>query len=386
MLRRWIDKLRLWLSPEKGEINTVYFTVFLLFVIGMSLSHFFFWKAPLSGVPLFFFLHALGQCFLEAGILLLLGFLLKRWLPRWLFHAFIGFSFAILLAHFANFTIIRLMDATISYIFKYFFGSGVSHLSTAFQALNMNTTMVILIFSSLLLIPFLGIAFYRATEPLSKKIPWKPSLPRMILTLLAISGALFGLDLLFHPFLNHLAYAKYQKALPMGTTFLTPSGAILALPSPLAKARDEEETHSHLANKQLRAALRPNIYLFIIETLRKDFITSDTAPHLSAFGEENISFPESFSNANGTHPSWFAILHAAYPYHWTHMRDAWQHGSIPLQILKDFGYAIRVYSSADLRYFNMDQLLFGKDRKLVDQLEDYSQNRLIEPCERDRLS
>lgn len=384
MIKIWLDKIRKWLAPEKGEINTVYFTFFLVFVIGMSLSHFFFWKTPLSGVPLFFFLHALGQCFLEAGVLLLSGFLLKRVLPKWLFHAFIGFSFAILLAHFANFTIIRLMDSTISHMFKHFFGSGITHLTTAFLALNMNTSMIALIFSSLVLIPFLGIAFYRATEPLSKKIPWRPSLPRLILTLLAISGALFALDLLFHPFLNRLAYAKYQKILPMGKTFMPPGGTSIGLPKPVAHARDEPKTRSLLIEKNLLAASKPNIYLFVIETLRKDFITKSIAPNLCQFGCENLSFKDSFSNANSTHPSWFAIFHADYPYHWTHMRDHWSHGSIPLQILKDFGYKIRVYSSADLRYFNMDELIFGKDRKLADQIEEYSQNRLIEPCERDK--
>ncbi len=63
------------------------------------------------------------------------------------------------------------------------------------------------------------------------------------------------------------------------------------------------------------------------------------------------------------------------------MRDQWKHGSVPLQILKDLGYKIRIYSSADLRYFNMDELLFGQDRQLIDQIEEYAQNRLIEPCE-----
>ncbi len=200
--------------------------------------------------------------FLEAGIFLLVGFLLKRCLPRWLFHAFIGFSFAILLAHFANFTIIRLMDATISYIFAYFLGLGITHLIPAFQALNMNLTMIIVTFASLLLIPFLGVAFYRATEPLSQKIPWRPYLPRLIVTLFAIGGALFTLDLLFHPFLNRLAYAKFQKVLPMGTTFLAPDGASVSLPAPIAKPRDEEKTHLILAEKKIKRCCKTQYLSF----------------------------------------------------------------------------------------------------------------------------
>ena len=381
-LKRWVQSV---IALDKGETNTLYFTLFLIIILGMSISHFFFWKTPFTGVPLFFFLHALGQCFLEAGILLLLMRVLKRWLPRWLFYSFIGFTFALLLAHFADFTIARLMDASISYIFHHFFGSGLSHLVPAFQCLNLNTTMVILSFGGIVLIPFIGIAFYCATDRLSKFIPWKFSLSRLIISLLALGTSLFLLDLLFHPFLHRTSYSKFQKALPLGSTFLHPTPNFFALAAPIKKAREEEQTEKHLEKKNLLAASNPNIYLFVIETLRKDFVTEEIAPALTRFGRENISFEESFSNANSTHPSWFAIFHSNFPYHWTKMRNEWENGSIPLRILKDLGYKISVLSSADLRYFQLDQLLFGKERQLCDRVEEYTDIRFIHPCERDRM-
>jgi len=373
------------IALDRGETNTVYFSFFLFLILGMSVSHFFFWKTPFTGVPLFFFLHALGQCFLEAGILLLLMRLLKRFVPRWLFYSFIGFSFAVLLAHFANFTIARLMDASISYVFYHFFGAGLSHIVPAFQCLNLNNTMVLLGFGAILLIPFIGIALYCATDTLSKFIPWKFSLSRLILSLLALGTALFLLDLLFHPFLHETAYSKYKKALPLGTTFLHPSPIYIPLGLPIAPPRNEEQVGKALEEKKLMAASKPNIYLFIIETFRKDFITEEIAPELTQFGRENISFEESFSNANSTHPSWFAIFHSDIPYHWTQMKNSWEKGSIPLRILKDLGYKISVFSSADLKYFQLDQLLFGKDRALCDQVEEYTEIRTIAPCDRDRM-
>lgn len=383
MIKRLFSSLRKWLTPAKGEINTVFFSAFLIFVISMSLSHFFLWKTPLTGIPLFFFLHAIGQCILEVGLLLLVGFLMKRWMRKWIFHAFIGFSFALLLAHFADFQVIRLMDASLSYICKYFFGSGLPHVLSAFQALNMNWTMIALFFSALFLIPLLGIGLYRVTEPLSKKIPWNPSIPRLILTLFATGASLLTLDLLLHPFLNHNSYHKFQKTLPLGTTFLSPNAVILPLPRRIASARNEEETRQHLLEKKLSAAEKPNIYLFIIETLRKDFLDDETAPHLMKFAHDNIAPQHSFANANSTHPSWFAILHSNFPYHWTKMQKTWQGGSLPLHVLKNSGYKIRVYSSSDLSYFKMDELLFGKGKKLIDQMEDFNQVRFIEPSERD---
>jgi glucan phosphoethanolaminetransferase (alkaline phosphatase superfamily) len=276
------------------------------------------------------------------------------------------------------------MDVPVSYIYKYFWGSGVPHMITAFQALNMNWTTSALFIGALFFIPFLGIALYRATEPLSKKIPWNPSILRLILTLFWTGGSLLTLDLVIHPFVTSSSYDKFQKALPLGSTFLAPAGDLLPLPKPVGKARDETTTRKLLVEKKLVSAEKPNIYLFIIETLRKDFLTPKSAPNLLAFAKENIAPEESFSNANSTHPSWFAIFHADFPYHWTHMRETWQGGSIPLQMLKNSGYKIRVYSSADLELFNMDQLIFGKNRQLIDHIEDFSQIRFIEPCERDR--
>lgn len=67
------------------------------------------------------------------------------------------------------------------------------------------------------------------------------------------------------------------------------------------------------------------------------------------------------------------------------MRDHWTGGSIPLQLLKQLGYKIRVYASADLRYFGTDEMLFGKKRKLADQIDEYVFDRTIEPCDRDAL-
>src|SRR5690606_14178368 len=64
------------------------------------------------------------------------------------------------------------------------------------------------------------------------------------------------------------------------------------------------------------------------------------------------------------------ILHANFPHHWTDMRDTWSQGSIPLCILKNLGYELCIYSSADLKYFAQDALLFGNHRSLIDQIHE----------------
>ncbi len=375
-MKRFFQK---WFGQKK-EINYLYFCSLLLFL--SLLSYYLNRESAFDGIPLFFFLYALGQSFLEVGIFVLIAYLLMALAPRWIFLLFISLSFILMLLHYTHFVMVRLLDTTIGYPFKFLFGSGIAHFIAGCQALNMNWTMVGMIGAAFLLIPLAGLGFYWLTSHASKRKPLFLSLSQIIAVLGAIGCALFILDLVAHPFLNRHIYSKYQKRLPLGTTFIPPACQQFTLAAPLSSDREENP----LPLPTLHLAHKPNIYFFIIETLRRDFITEQAAPHLTAFGQEHIQFPRSFANASSTHLSWFALLHSDLPFHWAERRDRWEEGSIPLRFLKQLGYTTHVYSSADLRYYQMDKLLFGKDRKLIDHLEEYTSNRSIEPCERDALA
>jgi glucan phosphoethanolaminetransferase (alkaline phosphatase superfamily) len=367
---------------HKNEINYLYFSSFLLFLSLLSASHYLCWEQPHYGLALFFLLYAVGQAFLEVCFFILIAYLLKRWAPQWAFNLFIGFSFLLMLLHYTHFTMVRLMDASLGYIFKFLFGSGLVHLIVGFQALNMNGTMIALVVGTFLLIPIVGLAFYRLTSHLIRKRPLELSLFQISLALTVVGGSLFLLDLFAHPFLTRHTHHKYQKTLPLGMTFLSPNLHTLSLPRPLAPIRDEKQ----IEIPSIAITHLPNIYFFVIETLRKDYITPSTAPHLTAFGKENIQFRHSFSNTSSTQSSWFSLFHSDLPFHWARMRDEWKLGSVPLRFLKKLGYKTHIYSSADLRFFHMDKLLFGSQRELGDVIEEYTFNRNLEPCDRDALA
>ncbi len=367
---------------EKREVNYLYFSFFLIFLTVLSFYHYVAAEQPLSGMSLFFLLYALGQAFLETSLFILIAHLLQRWAPPWTYRLFISISFLSLLLHFTHFTMVRLMDTSITYIFKFFFGSGVDHVIAGFQALNMNMTMIALTVGTFILIPLVGLTFYSLTDRLARLKPLRLSLAQIGLTMGLLAISLFSLDLFIQPFLSQTNYHKYQKTLPLGTTFFPPSPNRLSLPHSLAPMRDETE----IAIPSTHLAHLPNIYLFVIETLRRDFVNGETAPYLTQFGCENIQFERSFANSHATHLSWFAIFHADLPFYWSEMRDAWKKGSIPLRFLKELGYQIHVRSSADLRYFNMDKLIFGANRELAETIEEYTFDRSIDPCDRDALA
>lgn len=365
---------------QKREVNYLYFSFFLVFLSLLSALHY--RELPLTGIPLFFLLYAVGQAFLEVCVFVLIAYVLKQWAHRWVYFLFISASFIFLLLHFTDFIMVRLLDASLIYIFKLFFGSGVNQLIAGFQALNMNWTMIAIIVGVFLAIPGVGVGFYWLTSRLAERKPLNLSLNQIAVMIGVAMAALLILDIVAHPFLNRGVYIKYQKTLPFGTTFLSPHPNLFFLPQPVASFRDEKQALQHLPRMTLTHL--PNIYFFVIEAFRRDFL--DVAPHLASFGNEHIQFRHSFANASATHLSWFALFHADWPYHWAGMRDQWERGSIPLQILKKLGYKIHVYSSADLRYFNMDKLLFGNRRELADAIEEYTFDRSIQPCDRDALA
>ncbi len=129
---------------------------------------------------------------------------------------------------------------------------------------------------------------------------------------------------------------------------------------------------------------RPNIYLFVIESLRADFINPEGAPHLSQFRDDHIHYDASHSNANGTHPSWFSIFHSQFSLFWKKYKtEKWAMGSPPLDLLRKWGYKVRIYTSAQLGYYGMEKVLFGQNLQLIDSYQTFHHGTSKQPWETD---
>lgn len=373
------------LSNKQHPINYLYF-LFLLIIITAFSSSYFLREEIFLGAPLFFLTYALLQILLGVSCLVFLATLLKRSAPNWLFYTFIGACFTISLAYYADYTLLRLMDTSLSYIFKFFFGSGLFHLPTAFLALNLNPFMTGLILVSLILVPLIGVGFYALTHTWTLRKPWSPSLRQIGLFLTTMCVCLVLLDTYGYSRWSRSVYEKHKKALPLGTTFFSPSPKIYELQKPLAALREEKMVSERIEKIELQKERLPNLYLFIIETLRSDFMQPEIAPQLSHFARENITFSKTRANANYSNCSWFAILHSTFPHQWTYARDTYREGAAPLRILQKLGYKIRIYSSSDLSYFQMQKILFGEKNQLIDHFEQYTDLRELAPCDRDALA
>lgn len=363
-------------TPPKIAVNYPFFLFLFLSIAFLTSFPFFFFTDPLlQQNPLFFF-YILLQALFEVEIFLLLAYVLKRWMPRWVYYGLITCCSLFLCIHLVDFVLIRLMDTSIMYLLKFLITPDLLHIVRVFQALNMNASMIAIIALLILCFPTVSVLLDFGFFQMVRKKPLSLSFSQVMGILGATALCLVGADLYVHSSLTPFAYKQLQKTLPLGTTLFRPHALKRSLPQPIGRPQEM----IHLPSLTLKD--KPNIYLFVIETLRKDFITEDIAPCLTRFGEENIQFAISSANANGTQYSWMSIFHALLPLHWDAVYPKWLQGSPYLRILKDNGYRIFVYPSTDLHYFDMDLVLFGKDRYLADKIYEFPS---LEPWQKDSL-
>jgi uncharacterized protein len=351
----------------KLAINYLYFTLTIIFVSLLSLSHILSIQHVSTYLKIILSIYAIMQAFLEVSIFILVGFAFKH-LSKIFYRIYIGFLFLFLIVQYADFTILRLMDMTIITTFKIFFASGIDHFLSAIKALNLNLSMGLIILSVILTVPLIGIFFYLKTHKITLKKPLALSAMQVGITCIYIVLALFIFEIIAMPHLSKELHAKCEKILPLKSTFLSPICSEITLDNQIITPKEDYKKINYKLIK------KPNIYLFIIETLRKDIITNDIAPNLFNLKAKSVKLQNTYANANASQYSWFSILNAKYPFHFKKMSEKQYFGAIPLKILKDLGYKIHVHSSADLKYFNMDEKLFGKNTYLVDKFHDYTKN------------
>ena len=132
---------------------------------------------------------------------------------------------------------------------------------------------------------------------------------------------------------------------------------------------------------------KPDIFLFVVESLRDDFLTEVVTPTLSRFRKENHHFSNTLSISNATQKTWFSLFYSMYPFYWTRYQPKqWDQGGLPLALLKKMGYQTHVYASSRLNYYGMDESLFGKDRNLVDHLHEFRVNESLTAAETDSMA
>jgi len=124
------------------------------------------------------------------------------------------------------------------------------------------------------------------------------------------------------------------------------------------------------------AEVRPDIYIFMVESARADAMSEKTTPFLWKMQQEECQqLGKTWSTSNATHLSWYGFFHSQVPVFWRgtleNIEDRGSYmGSPALQWMKKSGYDIQVRAVCDLGYKDFGLLNFGGGHSLVEVWED----------------
>jgi hypothetical protein len=341
------------LFSKKVSVNLFYFGFLFVGLSCLHGYHALLIDGATSIERVYFVIQAIGQSFLETLAALILIQILPRAFLPWI----ITLTAVLFVARIVDFPLVRLLglsfwDAT-TLISKEHIYNFVEQLYSSNVSIGMWVTGALIGFA---IVELAVVAFY-LTEKYAKKC--ELSLPSLIWTFGSVCLLFVVIECAGLFFVRGIAYENYAQALPWKRGILQRDGALVTLPFTLK----EREFTTEVAVEPLKT--KPDIYLFVVESLRDDFITRDVAPNLTSFRKKNIRLDLTLSNANATQPSWFSIFHSRFPMYWGSKIPK---GALPMKILKEMGYKIHVYTSARLSFFRMDEVIFGEDTYLADSI------------------
>lgn len=348
----------------KQPINYIYYGTFFvgitfLYIFNLFLSDHFSPYFPL------FLLLTIGQAALEIGIIAFIGMWIAKWGGKKAELTYVGCTVFIFVIHLIDVVLLRTMDLTFRETLHQIMHESMDNLFELLLASNIPASSWFVAAAILLLIPAFSIFFYMITQKWAQKKPLFMEGKKLVQSFVFLGLALFLWDYSISFYTRSEIYYHLERYLVWNGVLNKPRQLII---SSLYSLQDRHYHHiKEVDTHKLSAKHKPNIYLFVIESLREDFITKEIAPNLTSFKNDYIHFPTAISSANGTQISWFSIFYADYPYLWTEYKEKWPWGSPALYALKKLGYKTHLYASSGLRYFSMDTLLFGSNHELIDQ-------------------
>lgn len=358
---------------KESPFNYIYFGFFSACLLALNIYHLVSIPANTWGAKIYFVTYGVAETIFIIALFLVVAMLLHEYAKKFIYYFYIGFTFIFLFSQILEFLLVKIMDVSMREAFDIAFGADFANFVELLYLSDIGMAAWMGVFAFAVLFPMLGILLYKLSSHLAKKKPLTLKQRYFFQLLIVLPVLLLTVDLSLSSQVICTEFSKFRKALIWKGTFLNEKASTIKLAAPLKPKQDQQEILAHLDTMDLSREEKPNIYLFVSESIREDFVTPVSAPNLTQFKYDGISSAISLSNANATNPSWFAIFHSQYPFYWSYKQNyRYKDGSLPLNMLKRMGYKIHVYSSAQLKYYNLDQVIFGKKRSLLETTKDFT--------------
>jgi len=112
---------------------------------------------------------------------------------------------------------------------------------------------------------------------------------------------------------------------------------------------------------------KPDVIVFMVESLRKDVVSPENMPRLSAFAANAWTFEHPVTTGNVTQYSWYGLFCAEPPIFFEAARASPdEHGSVPLAVLRRLGYRIHLFATPNTEYQGIREVVFGDGGSLLD--------------------
>ena len=196
---------------------------------------------------------------------------------------------------------------------------------------------------------------------------FKLSIKHVLITSMVALLSIYLVQQTSSKYLNQKQILTYEQHHPIGISFFNVNNYLVSFDA-TARPFKRLDTAPVVTQNTQKHNIQ-NVYLFIFESIRADVVTPEVTPELIKFKENSWQFEQAIGSGNATHYGWFSIINARQPYYWERYRDlSDKKGSVPLQLFKQLGYQINIYSAKDLSYLQSDQTMFGQNLTLLDYI------------------
>jgi hypothetical protein len=211
----------------------------------------------------------------------------------------------------------------------------------------------------------LAIALSKATRQRSNRVGLVVPRGAALLGAFVALGALALFEVASARVRNPFLWEREVRSVPLAFSLLRP-------PAELATVRVAVEQPA-LAERRARAsslapiAEKPDVFIVVIESLRRDLVTPEVMPRLSEFARGSWTFERALTTGNVTHYSWYGLFCAQFPLFFDIIKPTpREHGSIPLLALRRLGYRVHLLATPNTEYQSLESVVFGPGGALLD--------------------
>lgn len=210
-----------------------------------------------------------------------------------------------------------------------------------------------------------GVMYFLSRQ--SKKMGLQHSLRRGLAMLVVFWIILFGEEGVGSQWKNTAAWQQIHRQFDIHLSLISP-------PRGIANFRVTFYPTKLDLPASVKTTRKPDIYIFMVESMRADIMDEKTTPFLLEFQKDCQQLGKTWSGSNATHLSWFSFFHSSIPIYWRSSLEGIENretfrGSIPMQILDKAGYDIHIRAVCDLGYKDFGLLNFGHGTQLASIVE-----------------